>query len=193
MKTQTLVLLLSTLTLALAGFALPANVSAHGEGMTFSATSTTEDGAPYIVDVDYADTAIVADTFGRFDFNLFTDAERTKPVPYTDLWVRIEQKNEGSRGRTLYAGSVANAQFGGTGFGIILPEGGQYTMSVRYNDASKDKLGETVAEAEFPLEVLRGYDENKFNFGMEFWIGIFGGLFVAAIGFLPFALKTRRP
>lgn len=192
MKTQTVVFLLATFTLTLTGFVLPANVSAHGEGMTFSATSTTEDGAPYIVDVDYADTAIVADTFGRFDFNLFTDAERTKPVPYTDLWVRIEQKNGDKRGRTLYAGSVANAQFGGTGFGIILPEGGQYTMSVRYNDASKDKFGETVAEAEFPLEVLRGYDENKFSFGMEFWVGLIVGLFVAVIGFLPLVLKTRQ-
>ncbi len=158
MKTQTLVFLLATFVLTIVGLVPEAQVSAHGEGMTFSATSTTENGAPYIVDVDYADTAIVADTLGRFDFNLFTDAERTKPVPYTDLWVRIEQKNGDSRGRTLYAGSVAKVQFGGTGFGIILPEGGQYTMSVRYNDASKDKWGETVAEAEFPLEVLRGYD-----------------------------------
>ena len=191
MKTQTLVFLLATFTLTLAGFVLPANVSAHGEGMTFSATSTTENGAPYIVDVDYADTAIVADTFGRFDFNLFTDAERTKPVPYTDLWVRIEQKNGDSRGRTLYAGSVAKVQFGGTGFGIILPEGGQYTMSVRYNDASKDKWGETVAEAEFPLEVLRGYDANKFNFGMEFWIGLGVGVFLALVLLIPFLMRRK--
>ncbi len=192
MKTQTSALLLSVFVLTVVGLVPVAQVSAHGEGMTFSATSTTEGGTPYIVDVDYADTAIVADTFGRFDFNLFSDAERTKPVPYTDLWVRIEQKNGESRGRTLYAGSVAKVQFGGTGFGMILPEGGQYTMSVRYNDASKDKWGETVAEAEFPLTVLRSPDEDTFNFGMEFWVGLVAGLFVAMIGLLPFILKTKQ-
>lgn len=193
MKTQTFALLLSAFVLTIVGLVPEAQVSAHGEGMTLSATSTTENGAPYIVDVDYADTVIVADTFGRFDFNLFSDAERTKPVSFTDLWVRIEQKKDGEkRGRTLYAGSVAKMKFGGTGFGIILPEGGQYTMSVRYNDASRDELGETVAEAEFPLEVLRGYDENKFNFGMEFWVGLIGGLFMAVIGLLPILMRQKK-
>ncbi len=192
MRIATFVSLPATFIFFIIGIVQPTTVSAHGVGMTFFATSTTEDGQPYIVDVDYADTAIVADTFGRFDFNLFADAERTKAVPFSDLWVRIEQKNGDVRGRTLYAGSVAKAQFGGTGFGIILPEGGEYTLSVRYNDASKDELGGTVAEAEFTLNVLRAYDENKFNFGMEFWVGLVGGIFLALIGLLPLFLNRKK-
>ncbi len=193
MKTQTLVFFFATFTLTLTGFLLPANVSAHGEGMTFSATSTAEDSPPYLVDVDYAEAAIVADSFGRFDFNLFVDAARQKGVEYTDLWVRItEQDSDGKRGRTLYAGSVARAQFGGTGFSFLFPKGGKYQLNVRYNDANKDEWGGTVAEAEFTLDVLRGYDENKFNFGMEFWVGLVAGLFVAMIGLLPLLMRQKK-
>lgn len=191
MKTLPPVLIVITI-LFFATFSKPDIALAHGEGMTLSATSTTEGGKPYVVDVDYADTAIVADTFGRFDFNLFADAERTKAVPFTDLWVRVEQKSGDKRGKTLYAGSVAKAQFGGTGFGIILPEGGEYTLSVRYNDASKGDWGDTVAEAEFALNVLRGDDENKFNFGIQFWVGVIAGLFVAVIGLLPLFLRKSN-
>lgn len=172
----------------------PDQAWAHGEaGLTLSATSTTEEKPAYIVDVDYAEAAIVAGSFGRFDFNLFTDATRQKPVEFTDLWVRIEQKDGDKRGRTLYAGSVAKAQFGGTGFSFVFPEGGTYTLSVRYNDASKDKWSETVAEAEFPLDVLRSYDEDTFKFGsMEFWVGLTGGLFVALLGLLPFLMRRKK-
>lgn len=186
---------LTLLTVVLfAGFAaLPHAVHAHGEaGLTFSATSTTEDAPPYQVDIDYAEAAIVADSFGRFDFNLFTDASREKPVEYTDLWVRIsEQDSDGKRGQSLYAGSVAKAQFGGTGFSYVFPKGGQYVLSVRYNNAGKDGWGETVAEAEFTLNVLRAYDENKFNFGTEFWVGLIVGLFAALIGLLPLLMRAR--
>ncbi len=190
----------TALKISVVGFAfvfslgLATDVYAHGEaGLTFSATSTTEDGSPYQVDVDYADAAIVADSFGRFDFNLFVDATRQKPVPYTDLWVRIEQKGGDKRGKTLYAGSVAKAQFGGTGFGFVFPEGGKYTLSVRYNDTSKDEWGDTVAEAEFELDVFRSSDENEFNFGMEFWVGIFTGLFGAIVMLLPLLMRQKKP
>lgn len=172
----------------------PDHAWAHGEaGLTFSATSTTEDRPAYQVDVDYAESAIVADSFGRFDFNLFTDVNRQKPVTYTDLWVRIEQKDGDKRGKTLFAGSVAKAQFGGTGFSFVFPKGGKYTMSVRYNDASKDSWGTTVAEAEFPLDVLRSDEEGKFKFGsMEFWVGLVSGLFVTLLGLLPILLRSKQ-
>ncbi len=174
--------------------AVPHAAHAHGEaGLTFSATSTTEGGKPYQVDVDYAEAAIVADSFGRFDFSLFEDAAREKPIAFTDLWVRISEEGaEGKRGRTLYAGSVAKMQFGGTGFSFVFPKGGKYVMSVRYNDANKDKWGETVAEAEFPLDVLRSYDENKFNFGTEFWVGLLAGLFGAVIMTLPLLMRQKK-
>ncbi|MHB1086659.1 MAG: hypothetical protein ACYCZ0_02815 [Minisyncoccota bacterium] len=186
-------LLAAILSVGLAS-ALPLAAHAHGEaGLMFSATSTLEDGRPYQVDVDYAEAAIVADSFGRFDFNLFEDATRQKGVSYTDLWVRIrEEDSDGKRGRTLYAGSVAKAQFGGTGFSFAFPRGGKYALSVRYNDANKGEFGDTVAKAEFSLDVLRGYDENKFNFGAEFWVGLLAGLFGAIILVLPTLVRRKR-
>lgn len=171
----------------------PEQTMAHGEeGLTFSATSTTEGGAPYIVDVDYSDLVIEAERIGRFDFNLFLDQERTKPVEFTDMWVRIT-RNDGERGRTVFAGGVAKQQFGGNGFSYVFAEGGQYTLSVRYNDANIDKFGETVAEAEFSLDVLRSDDEDTFKFdSMEFWVGLIGGLFTALLGVLPLLLGRRK-
>lgn len=182
---------LFVLTLTLVIASMPTQANAHGGAtLTFSATSTTEGKPPYMVDIDFAEAAIVADSFGRFDFNLFTDASRQKPVKYTDLWVRIEQKEGDRRGKTLYAGSVAKASFGGTGFGFLFPKGGKYTLSVRYNDANKDELGDTVAEAEFSLDVLRGYDEDTFKFGsMEFWVGLIAGAFILMILAVPLLMK----
>lgn len=170
----------------------PVSVSAHGEaGLTLSATSTTKDKPPYIVDVDYSDAVIEAQRMGRLDFNLFADAERTKPVEFTDMWVRIV-KEDGARGQTLYAGSVAKQTFGGNGFGFVFPEGGTYSLSVRYNDANKDTFGETVAEANFTLDVLRSEEENAFNFASaEFFVGIVSGLSASLLGLLPLLMRKK--
>ncbi len=167
----------------------PESVFAHGEaGMTF--TSTTTEGR--IVDVDYGDTYIEADRIGRFDFGLFEDGARQKQVNFTDMWVRIRH-DDGSRvGKLLFAGPVAKQEFGGNGFSFVFPEGGAYTLSVRYNDADKDKFGETVAEAEFELDVLRNPDDDKFGFGMEFWVGLIGGLFMAVVGLLPILMRQKK-
>lgn len=170
----------------------PKETLAHGEaGLTLSATSTTEGGAPHIIDVDYSDLIIEAEQIGRFDFNLFADPERTKPVNFTDMWVRITREDGSRVGKTVFAGGVAKQTFGGNGFSFVFPKGGKYTLSIRYNDASKDTFGETVAEAEFPLEVLRSEEEDKFKFSMEFWAGLIGGLLVALLGMFPL-LQGRK-
>lgn len=172
----------------------PDKTLAHGEaGLTLSATSTTEGGAPHIIDVDYADVVIEAGRIGRFGFNLFADPERTKPVNFTDMWIRIRQ-DDGSRvGTLLFAGPVAKQEFGGDGFSFRFPEGGKYTLSIRYNDASKDTFGETVAEAEFPLDVLRSQDENKFSFtSNEYLVGIGTGAFLVIIGLLPILMRRKN-
>lgn len=185
-------LTLSLLLLAASG--LPEQVNAHGEaGLTLSATSTTEGGAPNIVDVDYSDLAIEAGLMGRFDFNLFADPERTKPVNFTDMWIRIRE-DDGSRvGKLLFAGPVAKQEFGGNGFSFRFPQGGKYTLSIRYNDASKDQFGETVAEAEFPLDVLRSREEDTFKFtSYEYLVGIGTGLFLAIIGLLPLLMRRKK-
>lgn len=188
---------LQTLILAVALFvslsALPEQAEAHGEaGLTFSATSTNESGQVTFVDMDYTELAIVArDSAGRFTFDLFGDETRTQPVDYTDLWVRIVEDTGTGGGRTVFAGPIYRTQYGGVGFLFTFPESGKYTMHLRYNDADASSSGETLAEAEFPLDVLRSEDENKFNFGIEFWVGLVGGLFAAVIGLLPFFLRRK--
>ena len=170
-------------------FASPEGALAHGEaGITF--TSTTTEGR--IVDVDYRDAYIEADAIGRFDFGLFADDTRQKQVDFTDMWVRIVRKDGIRVGRTLFAGAVAKQDFGGNGFSFVFPEGGTYTLSVRYNDANEGAFGDSVGEAEFELNVLRSPDEDKFNFGMEFWVGLMAGIFGLAILGLPFLMKRKK-
>lgn len=167
---------------------LPTDARAHGEaGITF--TSTTTEG--HIVDVDYADVYIQADSMGRFTFNLFADDSRQKEVNFTDMWVRIEKKAGEKSSRTVFAGPIAKQEFGGNGFSYVFSEGGAYTLSVRFNDASKETFGATAGEGEFQLDVLRNPDDDKFRFGAEFWVGLIGGLFVALLGLLPLLLKGK--
>lgn len=181
-------LILVALIFAGFAYATPSVTYAHGgASLTFSATTTEG----YIVDIDVPDGYLQAQSFTRIDFALFKDAARTKSVDYTDMWVRIAKKEDGKRGPTLFAGPIAKTEFGSQGFAYYFPDGGEYTLSIRYNDASKGTLGETVTEAEIPFTVLRSIDENKFSFGMEFWIGIMIGLFVTIICGLPIALKKR--
>lgn len=172
---------------AAVAMSFPAKVQAHGEvGITFN--STTTEG--YIVDVDYADAYIEADRIGRFSFDLFTDGSRQKQVSFTDMWVRIEQR-DGEKSRTIFAGPVAKQEFGGNGFSFTFPEGGIYTLSVRFNDASKEIFGATAGEGEFELNVLRNPDDDKFRFSVEFLVGLVGGLCLAFLGLLPLLLKGK--
>ena len=184
--------LVFTLTVvSLAGvFALSAEtVHAHGgEELTF--TSTTTEGR--IVDVDYAESSIEAGSTGRFDFGLFTDETRQRPAAFSDVWVRIVQKDGSKAGKMLFAGPIAKQEFGGNGFSYVFPEGGTYTLGVRYNDASKGDFGETVGEAEFELNVLRSPDEDTFAFGTEFWLGLLVGLLGGAVAITPYLLRGKK-
>ncbi|TSC86575.1 MAG: hypothetical protein G01um10148_561 [Parcubacteria group bacterium Gr01-1014_8] len=169
---------------------LPSAVLAHGgESLTF--TSTTTEG--YVVDVDIEDGYLEADSFTRIDFGLFKDAARSKSADFTDMWVRIVKKDGSKAGQTLFAGAIAKQQIGGNGFSFVFPEGGVYALSVRYNDASKEKYGDIVGEAEFEFEVLRSPDENAFNVGMEFWVGLMIGAFALATLCVPLFLRRKVP
>ena len=172
--------------LAAALLILPGMASAHGEAvLTFSATTTEGN----IVDVDVEGEYIEADTFTRMDFALFQDAARTKDVDFTDMWVRIIRKDGDKAKQSLFAGPIAKPEFGGNGFAFVFPEGGTYTLSVRYNDANKGERGETVGEAELELNVLRSSDEDKFSFDMKFWVGLVSGIFATIGILLPFLVR----
>lgn len=162
---------------------------AHGgPGLNF--ISTTTQG--YIADVNYSDTSIEAGRIGRFDFRLFTDRTWERAVDFSDIWIRIVHKDGSRVGKTLFAGPVSKQEFGGNGFSYVFPEGGTYTLSLRYNDANKGDFGETVGEVEFELNVLRSAGENKFSFTVEFWVGLLSGLFGTAILILPFLTRGKK-
>lgn len=166
----------------------PGESRGHGQGLIFS--KTTEQGL--LIDVDYYSMQIEAGAFGRFDFSLYADEARTKPAEFSDLWVRIVQRDGSRAGKTLFAGAVAKQRFGGNGFSFVFPEGGKYLLSVRYNDSSVRGLGEAVAEAEFELDVLRSREEDVFTFASpEFIVGSTSGVLVVLLVLLPFFMRRK--
>ncbi|GEM_PF-5704648 len=182
--------LIAFLFFALTLVVIPHNAGAHG-GASLTLTSTTTEG--YIVDVDVTDGILQADSFTRMNFGLFTDGERKQQVNFTDMWIRIIQTDGGTMKKTLFAGPVAKSEFGGDGFSFVFPKGGMYTLSIRYNDATKERFGTTVAEAQFSLDVLRSTVEDKFNFtSNEYLVGIGTGAFLAIIGLLPLLIRRKE-
>lgn len=167
----------------------PNTAHAHGlAGITFTSTTT----AGYIVDVDYRDPSIEAGRIGRFDFRIFTDGTRQKEVNFTDIWVRIVEKDGSKAGNTLFAGAVAREEFGGNGFSYVFAKEGTYMLEVRYNDTSKNSIGETVGEAEFTLDVRPSSEKSFFPFGIQFWIGLLIGLLGGGATAIPYILRSKK-
>jgi hypothetical protein len=177
--------------LASLALVVPGAASAHGSGITFTATTTAATGEVRLIDVDYSDFTVYAGTFGRFDFKLFSDPERTEAVPFTDLWVRIEEERDGGRSKVFFAGPIAKADFGGTGFSIVFPEAGEYLLSVRYNDAQGGAIGSTLAEAEFPLTVVADPNAPAFYLLPALWAGFAAGLLLSLVGVAGVVARSR--
>ena len=174
----------------------PQAAFAHG-GAVQSFTSTTTEGR--IIDIDYDQPPLSAESSGRFTFNLFKDGSRTKGVEYTDLWVRIVEgaDEDGKRGQTIFAGPVNRSEYGGTGFLYVFANPGKYTFSVRYNDSkAKEYDDQTLGEASFQLDVLPAYGKSKFTYGNDFWLGVAIGalvfLFIGAFGTRLFLLRNAK-
>jgi len=177
--------LLLGLALSSAVFLVPGQAEAHGEGvLTF--TATTSRG---YVDVDYGGLEIEAGVSGTFDFNLFSDSGRSEQLEYHDVWVRIVRQDGSSQGNTIFAGPISDQEYGPQGFLYVFPKGGDYTLFVRYN--REEGIGKDEILAEFPLNVLRSAEEERFTFSLEFMLGVLAGLMGTVIVCLPFLM--RRP
>ena len=158
---------------------------AHGQGV-LTYTATTTEG--YLVDVDYADSAMVAGVPGTFSFKLFKDGSRQEQVPVTNLWVRIARERPDTPvGDTLFAGPIAQPEFGPQGFLFSFPREGQYTLSVRFHTAD-------TAEEEFtfPLQVATGDTSSSIKLTPDFFAGAVSGIFVLLLAGLPLFLRTRK-
>lgn len=170
---------------------LPALTSAHGTGLTFTATVTGDNGTPYYIDVDYTEEALVANALGRFDLKLFADESRTEAVAFTDVLIRISKANTAeSRGVMLYSGSITKADIGATGFSFMFPESGEYMLTVTYHGIDEESQSVELGEAAFLLEVHKSEGKRKFNFTREFWLGISFGFFISIVAM--YLMKSKK-
>jgi hypothetical protein len=111
---------------------------AHATGGTFE---TTVD--EYLIDIGFVPETPVTTAVTRFDF-LLTSATSTEPIPYSDVWVRIERDEQ-----LYFSGSITNPRIGPTGLTILLDTPGQYTVTARYlSDLT------TLTETHFSLTVV---------------------------------------
>ncbi len=166
-----IVLLIPVFLTVLAFSAYSDRALAHGTGLTFTATTS----AGY-VDIDYETFSIESMEPGRFDFKLFADAERTKPIEYSQVWVRIKRDDGTKTGETLFSGWIADALFGSTGLTYQFPKSGTYTLLARYQQGDTE-----LVDTSFELSVEPGRKERAFTFTKEFFTGLGGGLSVALL------------
>lgn len=166
----------------LSAYMMPHVASAHGTGLTI--TSTTSN---YFIDVDYSAFIIYALETGRFDFRLFKDPERTEPVDFTQVWVRLIQDNETVEGETVFSGWISRAIFGSTGMSIQLPAAGTYRMTLRYNDGDNLIIEETL-----PFTVDPDPTRTVVTLDRNFWIGLAGGAVLLGAAFLVYSLQASR-
>lgn len=103
----------------------------------------------YIANVDADVYTLNAGEPVRFSFMLW-DKERVNAIDFDNVWVRITK--EGSFA-SLFAGQIGKPDFGGVGMTYLFSKPGNYEVSVRFQKAGKDLLGEALAEASFPLAV----------------------------------------
>ena len=139
---------------------------AHGTGKTLEKTA-----GEYNIDLDYDNPELVAGESVRFNFNIWSDKDRTSAPEWTDVWVRISPA--GSPG-IVYAGDVHRPSFGSAGFTFVFPRSGSYEISVRYQNNDKTLTDDVT----FPLTVLEGDSVTSSNGWLNAIIGGIVGLFL---------------
>lgn len=146
-------------------------VSANGFGQTLDKAV-----GDYIANVDYDSFVSEIDPLAavRFNFQLW-NKNRTEPVEFSDVWVRIAPQNGFG---ILFAGTLGQPDFGPAGFSFLFQKGGAYEITARFEN--KDK---TLVEASFPLTVTGEESivrqHNWTNLGLAVFSGIIVGLALA--------------
>lgn len=157
-------------------FALPLIAGAHGSGASLEKVVDN-----YLVDVGYSPAFLEAEDPIRFDFALLESSDRTKEVPFTDIWVRIEKEK-----KVFFAGGIAKARLGGTGVSYVFPTEGQYELFIRFQNGE-----ESLAETSFPLSVDPPYmpeGGSSFKLSNQLFLGLIAGF---GIGFFLLFFRKR--
>ena len=137
----------------------------HGTGQTIEKESNG-----YFIDIDYDSKELRSGESVRFNFNLWSNKERTNVPDFTDVWVRIApSKSPG----IVYAGDMHKPSFGSAGFTYIFPWSDDYELTVRFQNMD-EKVTEDVT---FPISVGTGNS----SVGKD---GYFNSLMMAGIGFI---------
>ncbi len=120
-------------------------VFAHGTGQSVEKT----DG-DFTVDVGYdsPNAKPVAGEQVRFDFRLFQGNNRDA-VNFSDIWVKFAKGSA-----IILAGRLARDEFIPPGILMTFPQGGDYELTVRFNQ--KDSV---LVETTFPLQVQKAIYE----------------------------------
>lgn len=138
----------------------------------------------YITNVDYDSFVSEIDplTPVRFNFQLW-NKERTEPVEFGDVWVRIAPQNGFG---VLFAGTLGQPDFGPAGFSYLFQKGGAYELTARFSN--KDK---TLAEATFSLTVTGEESAARQHNWTNLGLAVLGGVVIGfALCFLFKKWKT---
>jgi hypothetical protein len=118
---------------------IPIGVHAHSYGSFYEETV-----GPYLVDIGYDPPEPTTQGRLLFDLNLFEAGDKTSPVEFSSVWVRLEHN-----GDILLAGPIAKMPLGPTTLVVRVPErGGELVVHARFEDGST-----VLAEVSFPLLV----------------------------------------
>jgi len=148
---------------------VPLYASAHATG-----TSLERVVNGYRFDIGYSPADVAVGTQTRLDFLLF-DEESGKPIPFSDVWVRLTKES-----KAYFAGGISQPEFGAAGILYSFPEAGEYELSVRFQND-----GESIAEETFTLPVLPPEEGTRSTSTTTILLYIVGALIIGAlIGFL---------
>lgn len=140
------------------------NVSAHNSG-----ASLEKEVGDYFFDIGYDPVQLTTSEPAVLDFNIQTKERIDEP--YTHMWLKVTKDEE-----IIFASGIAKAQFGRTTAMLLFPKEGNYTMQVRFSNE-----GNTIAEADFPLQVQNVETQSNTQQFLPYVIGFIGGL-VPGIG-----------
>ena len=154
---------------------VPLSVLAHASGVSYQS-----DVNGYAVDVGYSNPAPTEGESVIFDFRLKKAGPAGDDVPFTDVWVKIENTDSKN---VVFASGVHNAQFGGSRMSYVFPGVGNYTISVRYENEDK-----TIVESAFPLSIILANSPRNGPISTEILYGLIG-LVVGGAGAYAFSQK----
>lgn len=118
---------------------MPLAVQAHSFGSFYEETV-----GPYLVDIGYDPPEPTTQGRLLFDLNLFEAGDKTSPVSFSSVWVRLEHNGE-----ILLAGPIAKMPLGPTTLVVRVPgRSGELVVHARFEDGST-----VLGEVSFPLLV----------------------------------------